>query len=78
MNSTSIPQTNGDYGTVQAVGEHTAAAILEKSVQSLRNERHLGRGLPYVKIGRSVRYLLSDIREYLQRHRIDPEGRHAA
>lgn len=60
--------------TPQAVDEHRAAAILHKSVQTLRNDRHLRKGVPYVKMGRSVRYLISDIEAYLQKHRIDPEA----
>jgi len=59
---------------IQAINEHQAAAIFSKSVQSLRNERFLKKGCPYVKIGRSVRYLLSDIRDYLKKNRIDPEA----
>jgi len=56
------------------LNEHEAAKAVGKSVQTLRNDRHLRRGCPYVKLGRSVRYLLSDIQNYLQKHRIDPEA----
>jgi hypothetical protein len=59
---------------IQAVKEHEAARILQKSVQSLRNERHLGRGCAYCKIGRNVRYLLSDIENYLMQNRIEPRS----
>lgn len=58
---------------IQAVDEHFAAEILCKSVMSLRNERHLRKGCPYIKLGRSVRYLVKDLEEYLLRNRIDPE-----
>jgi hypothetical protein len=47
--------------------------ILAKSPQSLRNERQQGRGLPYYKIGKSVRYKLSEVLEILERCRIEPE-----
>jgi len=57
----------------KAVDEKETALMMCRAVQTLRNDRHLRRGCPYVKIGRSVRYLLSDIREYLAKHRIDPE-----
>jgi hypothetical protein len=56
-----------------AINEHCAAKILGKSVQTLRNDRHKRRGCPYLKLGRSVRYRLKDLLEYLERHRIDPE-----
>ncbi len=58
----------------RAVNEHEAAAILSKSVQTLRNERFLRKGVPYLKMGRSCRYLLSDLNDYLQKHRIVFDG----
>lgn len=58
---------------IQAIDERQAASILCRSVQTLRNERFLGKGCPYVKLGRSVRYLIRDIEGYLQRNRIDPD-----
>jgi hypothetical protein len=41
-------------------------------VQTLANDRHLGRGIPYIKCGKSIYYLISDIEKYLQSKRIDP------
>ena len=42
----------------------------------LANDRHLRRGLPYVKFGRCVFYLRSDVIAYLAAHRVDPaQGR---
>lgn len=58
---------------LQAINEKEAARLTCRAVQSLRNDRHLGRGIPYCKLGRSVRYLLSDIHDYLAKNRIDPE-----
>jgi len=58
----------------KVVDEYEAARILCKSVQTLRNERHLRKGSPYIKLGRSVRYRVGDLLEYLERHRIDPEA----
>ena len=65
MNSNTIPQTLNDQET---------ARVLKKAVQTLRNDRHLGQGCPYVKLGkRSVRYLVKDIESYLMKNRIEPE-----
>jgi hypothetical protein len=64
MNLDSIPQV---------IDEYEAAKVLRKSVQTLRNERHLRRGCPYLKLGRSVRYRVDDLLNYLEKHRIDPE-----
>jgi len=62
----------GQMAYHQAVDERQAAAILGKAVQTLRNDRHRRRGVPYVKMGRSVRYLMADLMDYLQKHRINP------
>ncbi|MFH1077469.1 MAG: hypothetical protein V1753_11685, partial [Pseudomonadota bacterium] len=44
------------------LNEIEVAAITGRAVSTLRNERHLRRGLPYLKIGkRSIRYLTADI-----------------
>jgi hypothetical protein len=55
------------------VDEQEAAKLLKRGVQSLRNDRSMRRGLPYIKVGRSVRYSLEDIQEYLKAHRVKPE-----
>jgi hypothetical protein len=57
----------------QVIDEYEAAKILRKSVQTLRNDRHLRKGPPYIKLGRSVRYLIDDLLDYMEAHRIDPE-----
>ncbi len=41
---------------------------------TLRNHRFLDRGIPYVKIGRSVRYALPDIINFMERHKVHPFG----
>jgi Helix-turn-helix domain len=57
----------------RAFTEGKTAEIFGQSVQTLRNKRHLRQGCPYIKIGRSVRYLGSDIKAYLNKNRIVPE-----
>ena len=54
--------------------EKEVAEATRIGLQTLRNHRHLQRGLPYIKIGHSVRYSIDDVITYLQAHRIDPEG----
>jgi hypothetical protein len=58
----------------EAVDEYGASIIMCKPVQTLRNERHLRKGCPYLKMGRSVRYRIEDILDYMARCRIDPES----
>ena len=59
---------------LKLVNEKEAAKMMKRAVQTLRNDRHKRRGCPYIKVGRSVRYLLSDIHNFLREHRIDPRG----
>lgn len=44
------------------------ASYLNTTEGTLSTERYLGRGLPYVKIGRRVRYRASDVRAYIDAH----------
>ena len=60
---------------MEMLTEIELAEILKKSVQTLRNDRFLGRGVPYIKVGRSVRYLKTDVEEYIQKNRIIPNGK---
>jgi predicted site-specific integrase-resolvase len=53
--------------------EKEAARTIGLSVQTLRNWRHLGKGPAYVKLGRSVRYRIDDLMDFIDKHRIDPE-----
>ena len=50
------------------------AKIKNCSVQTLRNDRHLRRGLPYIKSGRSIRYAPADVAADILASRIDPEA----
>ena len=50
------------------------AEVKNCSVQTLRNDRHLRRGLPYVKSGRSIRYAPTDVAKDILANRIDPEA----
>lgn len=43
--------------------------VMLKSVAALANDRYRGMGVPYVKYGKSVRYLRVDVARYLIRHR---------
>jgi len=55
------------------VNEKNVAQIMAWSVQTLRNHRHLGRGIPYIKCGRSVRYDLADVDKYVESKKIRTE-----
>lgn len=52
--------------------ESEVAEAKKCSVQVLRNHRHLGVGLPYIKNGRSVRYSPMDVALDILNNRIVP------
>jgi len=52
------------------VDERIVSKITGIAVQTLRNDRHRGRGIPYIKISKSVRYRLFDVVSFMDQHRI--------
>ena len=53
------------------LNELEVAAITGRAVSTLRNERHLRRGIPYHVVGqRSIRYRLTDVMKFLEAQRI--------
>ena len=60
--------------TPQYIDETKVSEITGRALPTLRNDRHNRRGIPYCKFGRSVRYALSDVIEYMESRKIIPEG----
>jgi hypothetical protein len=60
-------------GEVQYLTENEVSRITRRALQTLRNDRHRRRGIPYVKVGRSVRYKLDDVYEFMESRRIETE-----
>lgn len=58
---------------LQLLDEKETALTVKKAVQTLRNDRHNNRGLPYIKLGRSVRYSMEDIEKYVAARKIETE-----
>lgn len=56
------------------ITEQEVAVLTGIKVQTLRNSRHMRRGFPYRKFGKSVRYYLPEILAVMEGHRIDPEA----
>lgn len=61
--------------TKQFLSEREVAALGIKSMPTLRNDRWLGKGIPFFKVGRNVRYSIKDVREFLQKGRVEPSRR---
>ncbi len=57
--------------TAEAVAEWTGL-----SLDTLAQWRSQGRGMPYLKIGRAVRYDPSDVQEYLRGCRVSVSDMH--
>jgi excisionase family DNA binding protein len=56
-----------DYLTTEQVAE-----LLQVSVIKLAQDRMRGRGLPYFRLGRTVRYARAEIESYLAAHGVLP------
>ena len=54
--------------------ERSAAKLLGLSVFTLRNWRHQLRGPSYVKLGRSVRYRLEDLENFISGSRVNRQA----
>ena len=54
----------------RAITETEAATMLAMSVKTLRAWRCKGRGPRFVKFGRAVRYLPSDMDEYVRKNTV--------
>jgi len=56
------------------IGEKEVAQITGRGLQTLRNDRSKGQGIPYSKLGRLVRYSLEDVLAYMEARkiRVDP------
>ncbi|MFZ0944144.1 MAG: hypothetical protein WB930_06020 [Syntrophobacteraceae bacterium] len=55
------------------LNEHEVATLTGRGLQTLRNDRSERRGIPYLKVRKSVLYRLSDVLEFMDKHRIQTE-----
>jgi len=60
--------------TEHCVPERSAAAVLGVSVALLRKWRQTRGGPPYLRIGKLVRYRISDLRRFMDSCAVDPNG----
>lgn len=51
---------------MRLLNENEAAALLNCSIHKLQKDRRTGSDLPFLKVGRSVRYDLSDVEAYIE------------
>ena len=55
------------------INEKEVSRMTSRALPTLRNDRHLGRGIPYSKVGRSVRYKTSDVVDFMESNRVETE-----
>ncbi len=67
-----VTDTAKAIGAQNWIDEHQTAHLLACSLSKLRQDRHKCRGIPYTKLGRSVRYSLLDIQSYMTKNRVNP------
>ena len=51
--------------------ERQVSEITGRALSTLRNDRMHRRGLPYVKLGRSVRYNLEEVLSFMESRKIE-------
>ena len=70
-----LRQTGIDLSTLPAVmNTKQLALLLGLTPAALAQDRYRWRGIPYVKVGRRVRYLRADVCRYLIAHRSGGNG----
>jgi predicted DNA-binding transcriptional regulator AlpA len=59
---------------VKYLNEKETSNLTSLALSTLRNHRSKGCGLPYIKIGRAVRYSFQDIIDYFEGHKVQQTG----
>jgi excisionase family DNA binding protein len=71
MNSRATPERDQTPHTARAFTEREVAELLGLSVATLRAWRHRGKGPRFLRLGRSVRYLPSDVADFVRASAVD-------
>ena len=61
---------NNEIKSVVLLTEKEVQELYKLNVKTLQRERFNGSGIPYIKLGRRVRYKVSDINTYLEKKTI--------
>ena len=63
---------NGPNAMTALLDQKQLAAYLGVSTSTLEHDRHNDRGVPYIKLGSTVRYRRSAVEAYLEANTITP------
>ena len=55
----------------QYLTETQTSELTSIPLSTLRNNRFERKGIPYIKLNRSVRYKITDVVDYMDKHRVD-------
>jgi predicted DNA-binding transcriptional regulator AlpA len=58
--------------TTRYITEKEVSSITGLALSTLRNDRATQRRIPYCKVGRSVRYLMDDVINFMESNKISP------
>lgn len=56
------------------INEKEVSHFTGRALSTLRNERFNGKGIPYIKVGRSVRYSYEDVIAFMENRKIKTEA----
>ena len=69
MKLLNLERFEGVDPSLALLNEREAAAVLTLKPATLTNWRHTGRyGLPYIRAGKAIRYRLSELLAFMERH----------
>ena len=71
MNPRATTERDQTRDPARALTEREVAAMLGLSVATLRAWRHRGKGPRFLRLGRSVRYLPSDVADFVRASAVD-------
>lgn len=71
-----IKDINKDHPNL-VVDQKRCAELVGVSVRKIEADRIKGNGIPYLKIGRAVRYKMSDIQEYMNKNKFRHTTEHS-
>ena len=74
MNPQATTPRDQTQGTARALTEREVAERLGLSVATLRAWRHRSKGPRFLRLGRSVRYLPSDVDEFVRASAVDTQS----
>ena len=55
----------------QLLNDKQVAKLTGRALQTVRNDRFNRQGISYIRVGRSIRYKVQDVLDFIKRNRIE-------